>query len=323
MASDDRAAYEAMMQRRRERLLNGMVLAGLRGAEIGPLSRPVVRRHEAEVYYVDHCSADDLRKKYSGDHAHIDGIEEIDFIWAEQPFVELIGGKAPLDFIVAAHVIEHVPDLCGWLQEMSDALKIGGRLLLIIPDKRFTFDIYRRLASFEEVIQASQERRRRPGLRLVMDHLANVVKADTWGLWDDYTLADHLQYFHGPEYLSLAAREHAEGKYIDVHCWVFTPWHFMHLMGRMVSEMRLNLNLSYFLTTQDHDLEFYVQLEKTTALTTDWAQEAEAARRGARWPTNMPNVPADGVLRQISGSTAQTAAAPNTQPAKTARRFWW
>jgi len=216
----------------------------------------VVRRHEAEVYYVDHCSADDLRKKYSGDHAHIDGIEEVDFIWAEQPLVELIGGKAPLDFIVAAHVIEHVPDLCGWLKEMSDALKIGGRLLLIIPDKRFTFDIYRRLSSFEEVIQAWQERRRRPGLRLVMDHIANVVTADTWKLWDDCALADHLDYHHGPEYLSLAAREYAEGKYIDVHCWVFTPWHFMHLMGRMVNEMGLALDLKYFLTTQDHDLEF-------------------------------------------------------------------
>jgi len=66
------------------------------------------------------------------------------------------------------------------------------------------------------------------------------VTADTWKLWDDYTLADHLHYYHGSEYLSRAEREHAEGKYIDVHCWVFTPWHFMHMMGRMVREMGLN-----------------------------------------------------------------------------------
>jgi hypothetical protein len=110
--------------------LNDMSLAGLRGVEVGRLSRPVVRRHEAEVYYVDHCSAEELGKKYVGDHAFIDGIEEVDFIWANQPLVELIGAKAPLDFIVAAHVIEHVPDLCGWLKEMSDALDaaVNGHL---------------------------------------------------------------------------------------------------------------------------------------------------------------------------------------------------
>ena len=219
---------------------------------------------------------------------------------------------------MAAHVIEHVPDLCGWLREMSDALKISGRLLLVIPDKRFTFDIYRRLSSFEEVIHAWQERRRRPGLRLVIDHFANVVKADTSELWENYALADHLHYYHGPEFLSLAAREHAEGKYIDVHCWVFTPWHFMHLMGRMVREMGLNFDLRYFLTTQDHDIEFYVQLEKVTALTTDWAQEAEAARRGALWPRNMPDVPADGLLREMGGPTRARPPQPRSLSVKPA-----
>jgi predicted SAM-dependent methyltransferase len=322
MENSDRAAYEAVMQRRRERLFDGMSLAGLRGVEVGPLSRPVVRRHEAEVYYVDHCSTEDLRKKYAGDHAHIEGIQEVDFIWAQQPLVELIGDKAPLDFIVAAHVIEHVPDLCGWLREMSDALKVGGRLLLIIPDKRFTFDIYRRLSSFEEITQAWEERRRRPGLRIVLDHFANVVQADTSKLWENYSLADHLPYHHGADLLALAAGEHSQGKYIDVHCWVFTPWHFMHLMGRMVRELGVDFDLRYFLTTQGYDLEFYVQLEKTTTLTTDWAREAEKARRNALWPERMPDVPADGVLRQIAASTAQGAPGPWRALARTMREFW-
>ena len=45
-----------MLQRSRERLLDGIMLSGFPGVDIRPLSRPVIRRHEAEVYYVDLCS---------------------------------------------------------------------------------------------------------------------------------------------------------------------------------------------------------------------------------------------------------------------------
>lgn len=284
------SAFQRVMERRKARLLGNYRVAGKRGVEVGPLSRPVVRRDEAEVYYVDHCSTEELKAKYSGDHAHIEGIEDVDFVWRDQPLVDLIGDKAPLDFIIAAHVIEHVPDLRGWLGEMHDALKVGGRLLLIVPDKRFTFDFYRRLSSFEEVTQAWQEKRRRPGLRIVMDHFANVVTANTWALWDDYRTAEGQQYHHGPEFLEMAMRQHAEGQYVDVHAWVFTPWHFMHLMSRMVREMGLKFDLKFFMTTQDHDLEFYVQLERVKIPSTDWAAEAEKAEREALWPPGSAHI---------------------------------
>jgi 2-polyprenyl-3-methyl-5-hydroxy-6-metoxy-1,4-benzoquinol methylase len=144
--------YDAVIARKRDRLLGGFDVSGLRGAEIGPLSRPIVRRADSEIYYIDHCTTEELREKYATvPDAHPDRIETVDFVWAEQPLATALGGKAPLDFVVASHVIEHVPDLVGWLKEMSSALKVGGRLLLIIPDKRFTFDIYRRLSSLEEI----------------------------------------------------------------------------------------------------------------------------------------------------------------------------
>jgi SAM-dependent methyltransferase len=279
--------YQEVLLRKRARLLNGMDVSGLRGAEIGPLSRPVIKRDESEIYYIDHCSTDELIAKYTGDHAHIEGIADVDFVWGEQSLVQLLGDKAPLDYIIASHVIEHVPDLCGWLKEISDALKAGGRLLLIIPDKRFTFDIFRRLSSFEEVIAAWIEHRRRPGLRLIMDHFANVVTADTWKLWENYGEADHLHYHHGPEFLELAQNHFAQGRYVDVHCWVFTPWHFMRLMGRMVKEMKLPFDLRFFMTTQEHDLEFYVQLEKVNLPSTDWETHAEEALSGAIWPKGL------------------------------------
>lgn len=94
--------------------------------------------------------------------------------------MKTIGDKAPLDYVVASHVVEHVPDLAGWLEEVNASLKIGGRLLLVVPDKRFTFDILRPLTTYSEIITAYKEQRRRPGLRSMCDHFANVVHADTY-----------------------------------------------------------------------------------------------------------------------------------------------
>jgi hypothetical protein len=174
------AEYDAVLARKRDRLFADFDVAPLRGAEFGPLSRPLVKRDASEIYYIDYCSADELRQKYAAvPDAHPDRIEEVDFVWAGGPLAPILGDKAPLDYIVASHVIEHVPDLVGWLKTMSSALKVGGRLLLIVPDKRFTFDIHRRVSSLEEISLAYQEQRRIPGLRLVMDHFANAVAADT------------------------------------------------------------------------------------------------------------------------------------------------
>jgi hypothetical protein len=58
-------------------------------------------------------------------------------------------------------------------------------------------------------------------------------------------------------------------------------------MDRMSVEMGLRFRLSNFVTTQFHDLEFYVALEKGEA-STNWKHEAEKAREGALWPHAMP-----------------------------------
>ncbi|MET4277752.1 MULTISPECIES: methyltransferase domain-containing protein [unclassified Bradyrhizobium] len=277
-------AEQSALDRKRRRALGDYSVNRRRGLEFGPLGRPIVRRSDAEVLYLDHATTEEIRTKYAG-HEVGGELCEIDIVADGRSLSELLGNRVPLDFIVASHVIEHVPDLIGWLSECHDALAVGGRLVLVIPDKRFTFDVCRRESAFEEALQAYRERRHRPGLRCIMDHFANVVQADTYRLWDDYACVPELKFHHGPEFLELAAREFNEGKYIDVHCWVFTPWSFMDLIRRITSEVpHLNFNLAYFLTTQDHDLEFYVQLEKVAAGTTNWAEIKDIAEKTALWP---------------------------------------
>lgn len=277
---------EPVLLRKRDRALGGLDISCRRGLEIGPLCRPLISKAASEVYYVDQCSAEDLKKKYEGDPAvDPEQLVPVDFIWNDKPLVEMIGGLFPLDYIMASHVIEHVPDLIGWLKEMRDALRNGGRLILIVPDKRFTFDVFRRTSSFKEIRAAHAERRRRPGLRCIMDHFANVVKADTWALWDDYDRVNSLAFVHGPEFLARGNQHFAEGRYVDVHAWVFTPWSFLETIGLIVDEFGLGFDLRHFQTTFDHDLEFYLQLERSDSSTTHWGTAATEARRQALWPT--------------------------------------
>jgi hypothetical protein len=68
-------------------LLGDYDVSRLRGAEIGQLSRPIIKRAESEVYYIDYCTIEELREKYATvPDAHPNKIGNIDFVWAGQPF---------------------------------------------------------------------------------------------------------------------------------------------------------------------------------------------------------------------------------------------
>jgi glycosyltransferase involved in cell wall biosynthesis/SAM-dependent methyltransferase len=279
---------ERLALSKRERAFDGLNITGRRGVEFGPLSRPLVRKSEADIYYVDHCATEDLKEKYRHDpNVNLDDIVGVDFVWRNEPAPTLLHQIVPVDYVVASHVIEHVPDLIGWLHEMYAILRDGGSLVLIVPDKRFTFDVYRRTSAMEEICAAHAEVRKRPGLRCIMDHFANVVRADAPALWEDYQTVETLPFCHGPEFLALAAEHFAEGRYVDVHCWVFTPWSFLDTLGCIVADTGLGFDLQYFQTTLPHDLEFYVRLVRVGRPGTDWGKAAAAARADALWPQRI------------------------------------
>lgn len=272
--------------------LDGIDLVGKRALEFGPLNRPLVRaEHGAEVFYLDHCTLEELKTKYAGHPGTtVEDLMPVHFIADGRPLAEIVGGTAPFDVLVASHVIEHVPDLIGWLKDAVSVLRVDGTLALVVPDKRFTFDLLRPLATHREIAAAHEQKRSRPGLRCIMDHFANVVEAspdETYHMWDDYSLVKNLPYCHGPEFLELGAREFSAGKYVDVHCWVFTPWSFLSLIGWMCRDHGLDVDLARAGTTQKRNLEFTVHLRRTAGGTkTDWVREASAARDAALWPPN-------------------------------------
>ena len=137
------------------------------GLEIGPLTRPLLTKVDGRTFYADHSSTEDLIKKYKGDPAVPEGdICEVDYDLRVVPLSKT-NNHGNYDYVVASHVIEHVPDIIGWLGEIESILKVGGSLALVVPDKRYTFDYFRRESQYWMAEEAVG--RQRPDQSTVLD----------------------------------------------------------------------------------------------------------------------------------------------------------
>ena len=139
---------------REEILLNGIDKRSF-GLEIGPSHSPVAAKREGfNVRVLDHLDAAGLRAKYADHGVDVAAIEEVDYVWSGQPLEELVG-EARFDWIIASHVIEHVPDLVGFLNSCGRILAPDGLLSLAIPDKRYCFDCQRENTALGRVIDVA------------------------------------------------------------------------------------------------------------------------------------------------------------------------
>ncbi|HEY0184014.1 MAG TPA: class I SAM-dependent methyltransferase [Rhodopila sp.] len=235
------------------------------GLEIGPSFDPLFPKNEGfEVDIVDHASAEDLRRKYR-DERGIDcsRIEEVDHVWDGRPLTEVIGRTACYDYIVASHVIEHTPDLLGFLKECDGLLKPGGVLFLAVPDKRRCFDILRPLSTTGGVLQAHLERRTRHIPAVAFDHVAYFATLDGVGAWParssgDLNLANELSFARAIYERSLASSD-----YYDFHAWTFCPSSFRMILKDLNDLGALSLREDKFLLTAG--IEFLVTISRSGA----------------------------------------------------------
>lgn len=207
------------------------------GLEIGPSHSPLAPKAEGfHVEILDHAAAPELRAKYRNAGVNIDHIEDVDFVWRGKSLPETIGRRGCYDWIIASHVIEHAPDLAGFLIDCEALLQEAGRLILVIPDKRYCFDHFQSLTSTGDVLDAHQLGRIRPSPGRVFDHFANAT-----GKGRDRVLAWHrhapgaMQLVHSLENARDAWRcAQIDDEYVDVHNWRFTPESF----GLVIDDLR-------------------------------------------------------------------------------------
>lgn len=254
---------------RKDKLLSMLPLGKSVGAEVGPLHNALVAKHESTIFYVDHCDTETLKARWSSDKSVDVSKLHVDAVWGQQTLREAIDNSdlarqhnlqgCKLDYLLASHVVEHVPDMVTWFREIHSVLKQDGSVRLAVPDKRYCFDILRRTSSLAEVADAFVRKRRVPSGNRVLDFTLNMVNVDCGKAWNDQIKTDEL--VHGytiPDSLALAEDAENNGTYHDVHCWVFTPSSFTDLCCDLAAAGLLNFACQQLVPTVRNELEFFV-----------------------------------------------------------------
>lgn len=249
---------------RTEKALSGLDPQG-RGLEIGPSYNPIApKRAGYQVQVLDHLSAEELRQKYASHvmthGVNLDNIEEVDFVWRGEPLAELVGERGCFDWIIASHVIEHIPDPISFFQQCELLLRPQGRLSLIVPDKRYCFDVLNPLTDTGDWLDAYVERRTHPTPGQVFTHFANSCRKGGAVAWGAGAGGD-LELIHTFDQARAQFEQLMSGAaqdYVDVHCWRFTPASFARLLSdvRALGLVRLEPVLSF----PTEGCEFYVTL---------------------------------------------------------------
>jgi GT2 family glycosyltransferase/2-polyprenyl-3-methyl-5-hydroxy-6-metoxy-1,4-benzoquinol methylase/glycosyltransferase involved in cell wall biosynthesis len=119
------------------------------GIEIGALQNPLRLPSAARVRYVDRATVPELRASYP----ELDG----------QPLVEpaILANAEDLasvpaesqDFVVANHVLEHMRNPLGALEQWLRVLKPGGTMYVAIPDRANPLDRHREVTAYRHLLE--------------------------------------------------------------------------------------------------------------------------------------------------------------------------
>jgi len=252
-----RAALSTEPVDRRVALFDAISVGVNRGLEMGPLDKPLMTKDQHKVLYVDHASKADLIKKYlttgTPETVTPDKICDPDIVWdGKRPLADVTDARN-LDFCVSSHVIEHVPNVLGWLAQIGTLLRHGSIINMAVPHRDFTFDRMREVTRPSELIQASLDRRTRPNGGQVFDFIANVSFVGQ----DDAKVR--------PDLISMAYK-HAwaatqDDFYMDAHCSVFTPQSFLECFEVISYTGLINFKLRKIWPATTQGNEFIVSLE--------------------------------------------------------------
>jgi SAM-dependent methyltransferase len=233
-----------------------------RGLEFGALDKPIVSKELFNVKYIDHLPKNELKKKYRNNgFVNLNNLVEVDFVTNNKPLTSVIKNQR-FDFIIASHVIEHIPNFIGFINDCFTLLNPGGILSLIIPDKRYSFDIYRRQSTFSDIYSAYIEKRFQPTVRDICDHYFEVVKVSPKDLWSKSKTPVFSKYHSYQEAVRVATQALTESWKIDCHVWIFTYDTFLSLIKQCQFHKLIEFNVKYSCQPILNEMEFFCSLEK-------------------------------------------------------------
>lgn len=249
----------------RERIILSMLDPRGRGLEIGAGYSPAFPKAGGyRVETVDHLATEELRRKYRELGQDPDRIEEVDYVWRGEPLHDLVPHRAAYDFVFASNVIEHIPDIIGFLNSCDRLLQDAGVVVLAVPDKRYCTDVFRPISSTGDVIQAHLDGRRRHPPGKVFDSTAYAARKNGAEGW---TRAHPGRVAMVPEALRHARSEYQAAlvteEYRDAHGWVFVPSSFRLVLADLHALGLTPMKEVAFADRRGRHFEFYVSIGRS------------------------------------------------------------
>jgi SAM-dependent methyltransferase len=149
-----------------------------------------------------------------------------------------------LDFIIACHVIEHVANPGKAIVDALSKLKSGGFLVLVIPDKRKTFDASRDLTPVSHLMADFVDPSRLRDFAHFVDFYEKAMRPSSDDLIEELVISNFLANF-------------------PIHYHTFTDSSFRRFVRRLRRVTKINF--SYWVAPARKskvDLEFYCVLKR-------------------------------------------------------------
>lgn len=189
----------------------------MKALEIGPFAKPILRG--PNVVYCDVMDDEALRQRAVEIGLDPQSVPPVSHVLGPDGLDSI---REDFDIVLSSHSIEHQPDLVRHLQQVERRLeRRSGRYFIFVPDKRYCFDHFIAPSTIADIVEAYHGKRTIHALRSVVEHRALTTHNDAvvhWQAEQERPVIDH----------TLVARaieewRGADGRYIDVHAWYFTP----------------------------------------------------------------------------------------------------
>lgn len=250
---------EIEKQERKSFFLNHLDKTSL-GLEIGPSYNPIAPKKDGyNVKIMDHSDQQGLIEKYKDNpYVSTEPIEVVDYVWQGEPYKDLVNGET-FNWILASHLVEHTPNFIGFINDCSEILKPGGKIMLVVPDKRYTFDKYRNLTSLSQVIDAYIENRASHSSGTHVEFRLKQISKNKNQAWNRFTIGKE-EFKNTIEDAKKALTSNKDTGYEDAHAWVFSPKSFRELIDDLRKLELINMKIHKL--KRSSSCEFYVVLEK-------------------------------------------------------------
>jgi 2-polyprenyl-3-methyl-5-hydroxy-6-metoxy-1,4-benzoquinol methylase len=229
--------------------------------EIGPSYNPILPKKEGyNVVVLDHEDQNGLREKYAKSPVDVTNIEPVDVVWRSGTLGDAIAGRK-FDSIVASHVIEHAPDFIQFLKDCHGALTDAGILFLIVPDKRYCFDLFQPVSDTAKILSDHLIQRTRHSFESFYRY-SMIVSQEGRGDWSQHA-TKAIQFMNADPKQSYdnAKQAFINSDYMDTHENYFTPLSLTMILDELRYLVEIEFRIDVL--TRSRGCEFLTVLKKS------------------------------------------------------------